>query len=172
VLEGYGGLDDLFPEYSQTVIQQKYWSSNMSLLFDGVTGLVENDANVWIHPFRGKYFSVTQLSPFPFIKYPLKKGEEWEWKLEEIDSRWSDTRIITYTGKLSAKYKYQVIDTKTIFTPFGKLECSVIEGIAMNRLGSSKLRSYFNPKYGFVRLEYANIDGSEIILDLTKVLQS
>lgn len=169
VLPGYGGMDNLFPDFSQTVVQQQYWSSKMTLLFDGSTGLVENSANVWLHPFRGKYFSTTQLSPFPFIKFPLKKGESWDWNLE-IDSRWSDPRIITYDGKLAAKYKYEFIDIRTIPSSLGNLECSVIEGIATNRLGQSKLRSYFNTKYGFVRLEYKNIDDSEINFELIKVL--
>lgn len=168
VLPGYGGMDDLFSDFSQTVVEQKYWSSNMTLLMDGSTGLVENAANVWLHPFRGKYFSATQMSPFPFIKFPLKKGETWDWNLE-IDSRWSDPRIISYDGKLPAKYKYELIDTQTISSQLGRLECSVIEGVATNRLGQSKLRSYFNSKYGFVRLEYKNIDESEIIFELTKV---
>ncbi len=28
VLDGYGGLDHLFPDYSQTIIQQNYYSNN------------------------------------------------------------------------------------------------------------------------------------------------
>ena len=67
-LEGRGGLDDLFPGYGQTVVQQRYLDSGLSLLFDGSTGLVENSANVWLHPFRGQYFSVTQLSPIPIFR--------------------------------------------------------------------------------------------------------
>src|SRR5262249_30644513 len=61
VLPGYGGMDDLFPDFGQTVVAQKYWSSDMTVLFDGTTGLVENAANVWLHPFRGKFFSVTEF---------------------------------------------------------------------------------------------------------------
>jgi hypothetical protein len=169
VLPGYGGLDELFPDYSQTVVQQQYWAADMSLLFDGLTGLIENEANVWLHPFRGKYFSVTQLSPFPFAKLPLTAGKAWKWKLGEIDSRWSDPRIIEYDGKLSATYDYRVVGEKSLQTPLGELNTWEIEGTATSRLGASSLRSYFNERYGFVRLEYRNLDRSEIVLDLTRV---
>lgn len=52
VLDGYGGLDDLFPDYSQTIIQQIYYSKQ-DVLFDGFTGIIENKHNIWLHPFRG-----------------------------------------------------------------------------------------------------------------------
>ncbi len=169
VLPGYGGMDDLFPDYAQTVIEQRYWSSDRNLLFDGTTGLVENAANVWIHPFRGKYFSVTEFSPFPFAKLPLTKGKTWEWRLDDIDSRWSDPRIVEYEGRVAARYSYRVAGTETLATAIGNLECTIIDGTARNRLGSARLRTHFHPKYGFVRLDYRNLDGSRIILELTSV---
>lgn len=171
ILPGYGGLDELFPEFSQTVIQQKYWSRDMTLLLDGSTGLVENKANVWLHPFRAKYFSVTEFSPFPFVKYPLDRDKAWDWKLEDIDTRWSDPRIIVYTGKVAAEYRYRVRGAETVRTPLGELRCVVTEATASNRLGSASLRSWFHPDYGFVRLDYKNIDGSEIRLELERVVE-
>jgi hypothetical protein len=169
VLAGYGGMDDLFPDYSQTIIRQKYWSGEGKLLFDGSTGLIENGANVWIHPFRGKYFSVTELSPFPFAKFPLEKGKSWTWRLDDIDGRWSDPRIVAYEGKVAASYRYEIVGKETLETPLGKLDCAVIEATAQSRLGSSRLRSHFNTAYGFIRLEYRNLDGSRIVLELQKV---
>jgi hypothetical protein len=172
VLPGYGGMDDLFPDYAQTVIEQRYWSPDRTLLFDGTTGLVENAVNVWIHPFRGKYFSVTEFSPFPFAKFPLTKGRTWEWRLDDIDTRWSDPRIVTYEGKVAAQYSYEVVGTETLATPMGKLECTIIDGTARNRLGSARLRSHFHPRYGFVRLDYRNLDDSRILLELTRVTEA
>src|SRR2546423_3903264 len=134
ILEGYGGLDHLFPDYSQTVIQQNYYSNN-SLLFDGTTGLIENMYNVWLHPFRGKYFSVLELSPFPYMKFPAKRGSNWKWILNEISERWSDKRIIEYSGKQQANYEYKITGTKTLNTSLGKLNCVIIEGVANTSLG-------------------------------------
>jgi hypothetical protein len=36
---------------------------------------------------------------------------------------------------------------------------------------SASLRSWFHPDYGFVRLDYKNIDGSEIRLELERVVE-
>ncbi|MCX6275710.1 MAG: hypothetical protein NTV09_10945 [Bacteroidetes bacterium] len=168
VLEGYGGLDQLFPDFSQTVIQQSYYSDS-SILFDGYTGLIENDSNTWLHPFRGKYFSVLEFSPFPYIKLPAKKGSTWTWVLNDISERWSDKRIIDYSGKQHANYTYRNTGFKNILTPFGVKVCSVIEATAMTSLGISRLTSYYNESHGFLLLEYRNIDGSLIELLLTSV---
>ena len=172
VLDGYGGMDHLFPDYSQTIIQQKYTAVNGQVLFDGSTGLIENEKNIWLHPFRGKYFSVTEFSPFPYVKLPLKEGTKWTWRLPEIDSRWSDPRIIEYKGTVEATYNYKIVDEKNLKTAFGVLSCFVIEAEAKNRIGKSKLRSYFNPQYGFVLLEYTNIDKSKLILELIQINQT
>lgn len=170
ISEGYGGLDHLFPDYSQTIIQQNYYSAN-GLLFDGATGLIENIHNVWLHPFRGKYFSVLEFSPFPYIKFPAKPSSNWTWILNDISERWSDNRIIEYSGKQHANYKYKIIKKKTLNTSFGKLNCIVTEAIANTSLGSTKLTSYFNKKYGFVALDYSNIDGSIVKLKLIEVIE-
>ena len=172
VLDGYGGMDHLFPDYSQTIIQQKYTAVNGQVLFDGSTGLIENEKNIWLHPFRGKYFSVTEFSPFPYVKLPLKEGTKWTWRLPEIDSRWSDPRIIEYKGTVEATYNYKIVDEKNLKTAFGVLSCFVIDAEAENRIGKSKLRSYFNPQYGFVLLEYTNIDKSKLILELVQINQT
>jgi hypothetical protein len=170
ILEGYGGLDQLFPDYSQTVIQQNYYSGS-GLLFDGTTGLIENMHNVWLHPFRGKYFSVLEFSPFPYIKFPATPGSNWKWILNDISERWSDKRIIEYSGKQQAIYAYRVTGTKTLNTSLGKLKCVVTKGIANTGLGITKLTSYFNKRYGFVALDYSNIDGSIVKLKLLEVIE-
>lgn len=168
VLNGYGGLDDLFPDYSQTVIQQIYYSKQ-DVLFDGFTGIIENKYNIWLHPFRGKYFSVLQFSPFPYIKLPGKNGLKWKWKLNDISDRWSDPRIVQYTGKQQATYIYEITGKVELQTPMGKLKCHVIQGTANTSLGQSTMTSYFNKRYGFVFLQYSNIDDSIISLKLIDV---
>jgi hypothetical protein len=165
ILEGYGGLDQLFPDYSQTIIQQNYYSANQ-LLFEGTTGLIENIHNIWLHPFRGKYFSVLEFSPFPYIKFPATTSFKWTWALNDISERWSDDRIIEYKGKQQSQYEYEITGTKNLNTAFGRLNCIVIEASARTSLGNTKLTSYFNKEYGFVSLDYLNIDSSIIKLEL------
>ena len=168
ILDGYGGLDNLFPDYSQTVIQQNYYSAH-SLLFDGTTGMIENKFNIWLHPFRGKYFSVLEFSPFPYIKFPIKQDSSWTWILHDISERWSDKRIIEYYGKQHANYQYRITGKRELKTSFGKKECFVIESTANTSLGITKLKSYFNEEYGFMVLDYFNVDNSKVILNLIEV---
>jgi len=75
-------------------------------------------------------------------------------------------------GKVAAQYSYEVVGTEILATPMGKLECTIIDGTARNRLGSARLRSHFHPKYGFVRLDYRNLDDSRILLELTRVTEA
>ncbi|MGZ8545009.1 MAG: hypothetical protein ACXWV0_06915 [Flavisolibacter sp.] len=169
VQRGYGGMDHLFPDYSQTIIAQKYYSVHKQLLFDGSTGLIENKNNIWLHPFRGKYFSVLEFSPFPYVQLPLVKGNRWTWLLTDISERWSDNRIITYQGKQQATYQYKITGKKNIQTTFGPKICYVTEAEANTTLGLTRLTSYFHPEMGFMRLDYTNIDGSVIRLVLVEV---
>ncbi len=127
--------------------------------------------NIWLHPFRGKYFSVLEFSPFPYIKFPAKQGFSWKWVLNDISERWSDKRIVQYSGKQQASYNYKITGTKTLNTSFGRLNCIRIEAIAETSLGITKLTSYYNKKYGFVALDYSNIDRSIIKLKLIEVIE-
>ena len=99
----------------------------------------------------------------------LRLGHEWSWKLEDIDDRWSNARLVEDSGKVAATYHYVVTEKTKRPTSFGPLNCFVILGMASNRVGQSQLRSYFHPKYGFVRLEYSNVDGSKLSLELMKL---
>jgi len=169
VQSGSGGLDNLFPDYSQTVIQQKYYSAYEDLLFDGSTGLIENKKNIWLHPFRGKYFSVLEFSPFPYVKFPLQVGKMWTWQLDDISERWSDERIVKYQGKQQASYVYKVVGKKKIKSALGIKECYVTEATATTKLGLTRLTCFFNPQLGFIMLQYSNIDGSTIRLELINI---
>jgi len=84
-----------------------------------------------LHPFRGKYFSVLEFSPFPYIKFPAKQNLNWTWVLNDISERWSDKRIIEYSGKQHANYQYKITGKKTLATSLGLQNCFVIKAIAL-----------------------------------------
>lgn len=165
ILDGYGGLDDLFPDYSQTILEQRYYSATR-LLFEGSTGLIENPLNVWLHPFRGKYLSVLQFSPFPYIKLPANTHTTWTWELSDISERWSDSRIVAYSGKQQATYRYTITGEKLVSTELGLLPCYEVRAGALTSLGSTELIACFNTTYGFISLDYFNIDQSRIEIRL------
>ena len=133
-----------------------------------MTGAIENEMNVWIHPPRSNFFKILELNPFPYIKSPYQIGTKWNWKLE-IGDHWADKRWLEWKGGIENNYDYEIKEKKNISTKLGNLECYIIHSKAKSRIGETELISYFNPNFGFVKLEYKNIDGTKTILELEKV---
>ncbi len=51
------------PDYNQTALLYKCGTDKGF----SMSGAIENEANVWIHPPRDKYFRILELNPFPYI---------------------------------------------------------------------------------------------------------
>lgn len=150
------------PDYNQTVLIYRLIESSYSM-----TGAIENEGNTWIHPPREKYFEILELNPFPYIKAPFEIGNKWTWNLQ-IGDFWADGRWKLWTGQIENEHEYKITDKRTLKTDLGEIECFIIESNAKSRIGESKLTAYFNPIYGFVKLDYTNIDGSKTKLELTE----
>lgn len=157
-------MAETIPDYNQTNL--KYLLGDDSSY--SISGGVENDANIWIHPPRDLYFEILELNPFPYVKRPLKPGHSWTWKLSIGDS-WSDSRWKVWEGTISNQYTYRIDSKQSIKTPLGQLECYIIKSKAESRIGDTYLLAYYNEDYGFVKLEYTNIDGSKTLLDILQV---
>ncbi|MGO3182767.1 MAG: hypothetical protein ACTIJ9_08050 [Aequorivita sp.] len=56
------------PNYNQTLVQYDYPTANNELPFNSISGAIENENNVWIHPPRDRYF---RIKPFSFYKSAL-----------------------------------------------------------------------------------------------------
>lgn len=154
-----------FPDYNQTGISYEYLMPNGQSITNEITGAIENDMNVWIHPPRSHFFRILALNPFPYIKAPYKIGTKWNWKLKIGDS-WSDKRWLEWKGGIENNYDYEIKDKKNISTKLGNLECYIVYSKAKSRIGETELISYYNFKFGFVILEYKNIDGTKTVLEL------
>lgn len=171
VSHGGGGVFDKeldTEEYQQSVILWTYLNKNDKMLTNESTGLVENDNNIWMHPPRSRLFAITEANPFPYIKTPYKIGTSWSWKLT-FGGHWSHPEWLVWKGKVEATYDYKIVGKDKLETPLGKLDCWIVDGVSTSRLGKTALKSYFSEQYGFVKLDYTNIDGSKLILDLKKV---
>lgn len=132
------------------------------------SGIVENERNLWMHPNRDCLFQILELNPFPYIQYPIKKGNTWKWRLS-IGSQWGDKRWKTWTGGIVNKYKYRIIDTDCeVVTPLGTLSCVKVEAVAKSRIGNTYLTAYYNDTYGFVKMDNTNVDGSRLLVDLVE----
>lgn len=130
-------------------------------LMSSSTGVVDNKDNVWIHPIRVGFFNALETCPFPYIKKPYKKGNQWKDKMI-ISENWSYKLWGDWSGKLLLNYHHEIIGKEKLQTKFGKIDCYVINSNAKSRIGETKLISYFSEKYGFVRLEYELVTGIKI----------
>ena len=155
--------------YSQTVFEQDYiFYNKKSHLSPEKTGIIENNKNVWLHPWRKSgTFSFLQLNPYPFIMTPFEIGNKWNWDLRIGGSQYLS--LIDRTEAIISKQSYEIVDQKKVETKVGLLNCWIIDGVARNGVKDTKLRSFFNEEYGFVRFEYDNIDGSRMDIYLSEV---
>lgn len=168
VKSGLSPFIQYYPDYNQTVILYDFQMINGEFWNNEMTGVIENSKNIWMHPPRMELFKILELNPFPYIKAPYEVGNKWNWQLNFGD-HWADKRWLEWKGGNLNKYNYQIIDKTTITTKLGDLECYVIDSEATSNLGSTKLTSYFNETYGFVRLDYTNIDRSKIVIEINEV---
>ena len=157
------------PDYNQTVISYGFkLLSRDSLNFNEMTGLIENEKNIWMHPPRTDFFKILEINPFPYIKEPLIIGTRWAWRLK-FGSQWADKRWLIWQGSNENIYNYEITDKVMLQSKLGNIECFVISSNAKSKLGETKLTSYFNYQFGFVKLDYTNIDGSKTIIELEKM---
>jgi hypothetical protein len=171
VMNGGAGLFDKeldTEDYQQTVISWNYINKNNEFITSESTGLVENKRNIWMHPLRSQLFAITEANPFPYIKTPYKIGTSWSWKLK-FGGGWSHPEWLVWKGAVEATYDYKIVEKANLVTAFLNLDCWVVECVSTSRLGKTYLKAYFSEKYGFVLLDYTNIDGSKLMLDLKKV---
>lgn len=130
-----------------------------------ITSVIENRVNIWLHPPREALFSILELNPFPYVKFPIEIGKRWDWELS-IGDHYGDNRWKTWSGRITNSYNYEVIRRISLDTNFGKLECYEIQSKAVSELGTTSLKSWFNEEFGFVKLKYVNIDQSILTLTL------
>jgi hypothetical protein len=133
--------------------------------FSSTSGVIENEMNTWMHPHRDKYFRILELNPFPFIQQPFKVGNKWTWTLE-IGDFWKDERWKTWTGSITNYYEYEIIGKEKLMTKIGEMNCWVVQCIATSSIGSTGLIAYYNEAYGFVKLDYINIDKSKLTIEI------
>ena len=167
VMSGLKPMIDQIPEYNQTLLK---FTCPPNTDYT-ISGVVENYRNVWMHPPREALFKILELNPFPFIQEPYEVGKSWDWELD-ISNEWGDPRWITWEGLIKNIYQYKIVDKKVIPTKLGELNCFIIEASAKNELGKSLLTAAFNEEYGFVDLDYTNIDGSKMRLELSKIISA
>jgi hypothetical protein len=168
VVPGLMPFIQIFPDYNQTVIQYDFKQVGGGLWNNEMTGVIENRKNLWLHPPRTGLFAILELNPFPYVKLPIKVGAAWTWKLA-FGEQWADKRWLLWKGKNENTITYKVTGKSLITNKLGALKCYVVESKATSALGSTKLVAYYNSEFGFIKLDYTNIDKSSITMELQNV---
>lgn len=131
-------------------------------------GVLENDSMLWSHPPRDGQYRILELSPFPYIKLPAHQGQRWKWELG-VGGQWGDKQWATWRGDMLVTSSYAVTGQQLLATPLGKLPCWVVQAEATCKKGTAALTSFYNPRYGFVRLAYRNLNDRRVTLNLVAV---
>ncbi|UOR04493.1 hypothetical protein MUN82_16290 [Hymenobacter aerilatus] len=131
-------------------------------------GAFDRSDKFWLHPPRRAQYRILELNPFPDIELPAKPDKTWLWTVFPPDI-YADSAWVVWKGVLTVNHRYQVIDSTQLSTPLGRLPCYHVQAIGTCKLGTTALESYFNPTYGFVRLNYRNIDSSRLELQMVSV---
>lgn len=168
VKSGLSPFIQQLPDYNQTVVLYEFQQQNGEFMNNEMTGIIENSKNIWMHPPRSHLFKILELNPFPYIKAPYEVGTKWNWKLI-FGEHWADKRWLEWKGENENIYSYQISKKTKLSTKIGDLECFVVESEAKSQLGITKLTSFFNEKYGFVKLNYTNIDGTKLVMEINSV---
>ncbi|WP_460611965.1 hypothetical protein [Hymenobacter seoulensis] len=132
------------------------------------TGVEESASGVWIHPPRFNQYAILELSPFPEIRQPFKVGQEWDWELS-VGSHWSNPAWAVWEGEMVVKTHYTAVGEQISTTPLGQLKCEKVTAISRCRAGTASLTLLFHPQYGFVELDYVNIDARRMRFQLLSV---
>lgn len=166
VLSGLEPMIEWISDYNQTLIS--YQSSNKDNF--EITGLIENEANIWMHPPRDGMFRILQLSPYPSLVYPLKEGGTWNWSFK-VGNHYADKRWATWDGNITITTTYKMGAKKIKQTQWGDVEVWPIEAEAISELGTSRMTAIFNDNLGFLEMIFVNIDSSKITFKLKEVKQ-
>ena len=170
VQQGLEPYIDRDPQFNMSVLGIEFMMDNDFMEQKLLSTLVENEKNLWITPPRDFIFKVLELSPYPFVWFPVEKRRPWVWK-RGISDRWSDPAWMEWKGRLKANYKYTNHGHRLVRTKFGDRRCYELH--AMAALGKeqriTKLNMLFNQDLGFIKLDYLNIDSSTLVLNLVEV---
>lgn len=165
--------------YTQTLFNYFYTNkgNNDALFYNNqehweeITGVVDNKKNLWIHPPRSYSFKILELNPFPFYNLDTCK-KSWHWKLS-VGGSYLDSRWINWTEIININYNYVRSKDEILSTSLGKIKCKTVSAVANfeygDKFAKTYLKSYYHQDYGFVKLDYTNIDGTKIVIELKEV---
>ncbi|NVO10314.1 MAG: hypothetical protein HXX16_10165 [Bacteroidales bacterium] len=151
--------------------EQKWisWEDQLQNISRKSTGVKETPSEIFLHPPRHDQYAILEFSPFPIVHFPLSVGKEWVWSLL-IGQAWAKLAGITnYEKDYKFEYSYKVTGKTTFKFKGESIGCYVVEANCKSPFGNSRLITFFNDNYGFVKMDYLNMDGSRFVFSLEMV---
>lgn len=147
-----------------------YYHSDLNdrKIIGDMTGILQTKLEIMLHPPRLKYFSILEFNPFPQVYFPLFIDKTWENKII-LKNEWNHKHAEKFMEQKEISYKYLITGKEVVATGIGNIISYKIVADSLNKKIPSYLISYFNEKYGFIKLEYLNLDGSKIIFLLESI---
>lgn len=158
-MEGFGrssfGIDS---SYTQSVIEYQFYDKDGNK-FGGseTTGLVDNKINLWFHPPRINIYRPLQLSPYPYIKFPICDNCDWNWEFT-FGRSWF---LSSYKGNLDAATNlcnYKVDRDSLLMTDLGKLNTKVIVAHCKSEIGNTNAEFIFSEKFGMLEMNFYSLE--------------
>ncbi len=127
-------------------------------------GAIETNGSVWLHPFRMNQYVLTEIAPFPGVRFPLHINKKWDMTLT----------VFRGWGIFKGKHKQTMIvtDKKDYTLQIGQMNnCWVIFGLSTHKnLGTSQVEYIYHEQYGFLSMQYKFYNGQRITFILSELI--
>ena len=157
-----------------TGIKYEYLNNGKRIWLGEGSSITEEASRIFVSSPQSHGFVFTKFDPIPFVQLPLFIGKTWS-QFISIPDTFFERAKINYPatdGLAHFNWEYKVTEELNVLTRLGAMSCKKIEAIGKTALGATFATFYFNEQWGFVKTEYRNIDGSELVFQLIKVKDS
>lgn len=151
--------------FKQTKISWQYANEFGFVGNKSITGLIEDENEVWIHPPRsGKPFILAECAPFPEVHYPVEVGKTWGSKTFVPKGSYQELQL---SGDIHLEWVVDSLVTNTN-QQFGP-EIWMISSTASSSLGTATNLIHFSPSHGFVRMKYTFPNEEVLLFELIEI---
>ena len=110
-----------------------------------MTGVIENDRKIFLHPFRSNEFEILQFLPFPLVEKPLSLNKEYFMNI---------SLFIPGRNQSSCNFSYNVVKLSELAYKGLNLPVWEIHATSLCDTMSGSLILLYSDDYGFVKMDY------------------
>lgn len=154
----------------QSLVRYDYINRGIKSLDSEQTGVVEVGKRVILNPPRQSFFKILEFSPSPQVGDSLKVGFEW-YDRQVLTEDAKMPNLAEWSGELTKELSYKITRSEYIHTNIGTVFCYIIAGTCISSLGETKLIAHYNEDFGFIKMDFFNVDGSRILFEINNVKQ-